>query len=317
LVLAGGSGHVGTIVAAHLHGQGHSVAVLSRSGAIAPWQVVSWDGLRLDDWTAQLEGADVLLNLSGRSVNCRYGRANRREILESRTETTRLLAEAISTLRVPPRLWMNASTATIYRHSFDRAMDEAAGEIGGSEADAPSSWRFSIDVARQWEQAFFAADTPHTRKIALRSAIVMDPNRGGAFDLLLRLVRLGLGGPAGSGRQYVSWIHHVDFVRALEHLMAHEEIEGPVNVASPGPVPNREFMRVLCEAWGTRIGLPAREWMLELGAIFIRTETELILKSRRVVPGRLVDSGFGFQYPAWEQAAFDLVQRWRIANSKK
>jgi uncharacterized protein len=316
-VLAGGSGQVGTIVARHWHAQGHSVTVLSRSGAIAPWQVVSWDGLNLDDWTERLDGADVLLNLCGRSVNCRYGRANRREILQSRTESTRVLGEAIRTLAIPPRLWMNASTATIYRHSFDRAMDEATGEIGGNEPVAPSTWRFSIDVATQWERAFVAVDTPHTRKIALRSAMVMSPSRGGPFDQLLRLVRFGLGGPAGSGQQYVSWIHHVDFVRALEFLIAREEIDGPVNVASPSPLPNRDFMHAIRKAWGSSFGLPAREWMLKIGAFFLRTETELILKSRRVVPGRLLENGFRFQYPTWEQAGRDLVRSWPLANAKK
>jgi uncharacterized protein (TIGR01777 family) len=193
-------------------------------------------------------------------------------------------------------------------------MDEETGEIGGNERDCPSSWRFSIDVATSWEEAFFSAVAPRTRKIALRSAMTMSPDRGGIFAELLRLVRLGLGGTAGSGDQYVSWIHEADFIRSIEFLMAHEQLEGPVNLAAPNPLPNRDFMRALRRAWGTRVGLPAPRPLLELGAVFLRTETELILKSRRVVPGRLLRAGFEFQFPEWPGATWDLVERWRAGN---
>lgn len=311
VVIPGGAGHLGRIVAGHLHAKGNAVTVLSRSGAVAPWRVVSWDGADADDWTRELEDADVVINLAGRSVNCRYNAGNRREILESRIRTTELLGEAISKVQRPPRLWINASTATIYRHSLDREMDEATGELGGGESDAPGSWRFSIEVATRWEKALFAANTPHTRKIALRSAMVMSAEPGGTFDLLLRLVRFGLGGACGSGKQFVSWIHEDDLVRAVDYLVEHEEFEGPVNVASPNPLPNEDFLRTLRKAWGARVGLPASQWMLEVGAFFLRTETELILKSRRVVPGLLLTSGFEFQFPEWRGAAEDLVRRWR------
>ena len=311
VVIPGGSGLLGRILAGHFHSQGHRVTVFSRSGATAPYRVVSWDGRGIDDWTSELEGADAVINLAGRSVNCRYNARNRREILDSRVATTLLLGEAISTLKNPPNLWINASTATIYRHALDRAMDEATGEIGGREPDAPSSWHFSIDVATAWEAAFFSCATPGVRKIALRSAVVMSPQHGGAFDMLLRLVRFGLGGRAGSGQQFVSWVHERDFLRAIEYLIAREEIEGLVNVASPNPLPNADFMSALRDAWGTPVGLPSPEWLLELGAVFLRTETELILKSRRVVPGRLLASGFRFEFPEWPAAAKDLVRRWR------
>ena len=317
VVIPGGAGHLGRILAGHLHSKGNSVTVLSRSGAVEPWPVVSWNGTDLDDWARELEGADVVINLAGRSVNCRYTAGNRREILESRVRPTELIGEAISRLHQPPRLWMNASTATIYRHSLDREMDEASGELGGGERNAPDTWRFSIEVARHWEKAFFAAHTPRTRKVALRSAMVMSAEQGGTFDLLLRLVRFGLGGQAGLGNQYVSWVHEDDFVRALDYLIEHEEFEGPVNVASPNPVPNEEFMRTLRNVWGSRIGLPAANWMLEAGALFLRTETELILKSRRVVPGRLLKSGFEFQSPEWRFAAENLVARWRRQRSER
>jgi len=189
-------------------------------------------------------------------------------------------------------------------------MDESTGELGGHEPNAPSTWRFSIEVAQAWEESFFAAST-QVRKVALRSAMIMSPDRGGIFDTLLRLVRFGLGGASGSGKQFVSWIHEADFVRAIEYLIIHDEIDGPVNIAAPEPLPNRIFMRALRQAWGISVGLPATKWMLEVGAVFLRTETELILKSRRVVPGRLLASGFGFEFPEWRSAAHDLVERWR------
>ena len=309
IVLPGGSGQVGTILARYFQSQGHDVVVLARSTRPAPWRIVQWDGTNSDRWTAELENADLVLNLTGRNVNCRYNDANRREIKESRTRTTRLLGEAISQLTHPPKIWMNASTATIYRHALDRPMDEATGEIGGNEPDAPSTWNFSIDVATSWEKEFFAANTPATRKIALRSAMVMSPDRDGIFDTLLRLVRFGLGGASGSGKQFVSWIHDQDFLRSIQCLMDHDELDGAINIASPNPLPNAEFMAALRKAWGTRVGLPASAWMLELGAVFLRTETELILKSRRVIPGRLLAHGFQFDFPAWNDAAHDLVKR--------
>jgi uncharacterized protein len=315
IVLAGGNGQVGNLLARSFHGQGHRVIVLARKVEQAPWEVIQWDGLSLGDWGAALEHADVLINLAGRSVNCRYTDANRRAIKNSRVQTTQLLGQAVGKLAYPPRLWMNASTATIYRHALDRAMDEDTGEFGGQEANASSTWRFSIDVAKSWEEAFFSAVTPRTRKIALRSAMVMSADRGGIFGELLRLVRLGLGGTAGSGRQFISWIHGEDFLNSVEYLMAHEEMRGPVNLASPNPLPNRDFMRALRRAWGIPIGLPAAEWMLELGAVLLRTETELILKSRRVVPDRLLQSGFQFKFPEWSEAAEDLVRRWRVNST--
>ncbi len=225
-----------------------------------------------------------------------------------------MLHEAIAGLKRPPRLWVNAGTATIYRHALDRAMSEADGELGGNEPGAPDTWNFSIDVAKAWEAAFFSTPTPLTRKIAIRSAMTFSPDRGGVFDVFLGLVRRGLGGAQGPGTQFVSWIHDADFVRAVDWLIAHEEFDGVVNLASPNPLPNRDFMRTLREAWGARIGLPSPEWMIELGTRLMRTESELVLKSRRVVPGRLLDGGFRFLFPDWRAAARDLVDRWRKVN---
>jgi uncharacterized protein (TIGR01777 family) len=311
VVIPGGSGQVGQILARHFHGQGHEVTVLARKMSAAPWRVVVWNGRELGKWTEAIDYADVIINLAGRSVNCRYGAANRWEIKESRVQSTRVIGQAIAQSVHPPKLWMNASTATIYRHALDRAMDEATGELGGNEPGAPDTWNFSIDVARSWERAFFAAATPHTRKIALRSAIIMSPSRGGPFDMLLNLVRAGLGGKAGSGKQFVSWIHDADFIRAIEFLIAHGDFNGCVNIAAPHPLPNCDFMQELRRAYGTKIGLPSAEWMLALGAFVLRSETELILKSRRVVPGRLLNAGFEFLFSDWPSAARDLVERRR------
>lgn len=308
IVIPGGSGQVGTVLARAFHAEGHDVAVFSRRPQPQPWNVVQWDAATLGPWTEHIDASDVVINLAGRSVNCRYTVANRREIMNSRVLSTHVVGEAIARSPYPPRVWLQASTATIYAHRYDAANDETSGRIGGEEADAPNSWRFSIDVAQAWEEAFRAAATPNTRKVALRSAMTMSPDAGGIFDALLSLTRRGLGGTAGDGRQFVSWIHHVDFVRAVRWTIAHEQIEGVANVASPHPLPNAEFMRSLREAAGVRIGLPAARWMLELGAFFMQTETELILKSRRVVPGRLLDSGFVFEYPNWPEAARHLVQ---------
>lgn len=311
IVLTGGNGQIGSLLARHFHRRGDYVVVIARAVRPAPWRVAEWDGVTSGTWTSELERADVLINLAGRNVSCRYTAANRREIKESRVQSTLLLGRAMARMAHPPRVWMNASTATIYRHALDRAMDEDTGEIGGNETNCPSTWRFSIDVATSWEEAFFSAVTPRTRKMALRSAMTMSADPGGIFAELLRLVRFGLGGTAGSGKQFVSWIHGADFIRSIEFLMAHEEFEGVVNIAAPSPLPNREFMRALRQAWGTRIGLPAPRPMLELGAVLLGTETELILKSRRVVPGRLLRAGFEFQFPEWPGAARELVERWR------
>jgi len=311
IVIPGGSGQVGRMLARHYHAHGHTVTVLSRNPQPAPWRVVYWDGVTPGGWIADVEQSDVCINLAGRSVNCRYTATNRRTIYESRVRSTHLLNQVLGSLKHPPRLWVNASTATIYRHALDRAMNETDGELGGHEPGVPDTWNFSIDVARAWEEAFFSTPTPLTRKVAIRSAITLSPDRGGVFDVLLGLVRHGIGGRQGSGTQFVSWIHEADFVRAIDSLIAREEITGVVNLASPSPLRNCDFMRVLRDAWGIRICAPTPEWIVEVGTWLMRTESELVLKSRRVVPGRLLAAGFQFLFPEWPVAARDLVARWR------
>ncbi len=312
VVIPGGTGQVGTILARAFQAAGHEVVVLSRRPGAAPWREVAWDARSPGAWTDEVDGSDVVINLAGRSVNCRYNAENRRLIKESRVDSTRAVGEAIARAARPPWVWLQAGTATIYAHRFDAPNDEATGILGGAEPDVPDTWRFSIDVATSWERAVDEHDLPRTRKVVLRSAMVMSPDRGGIFDTLLRLVRFGLGGRAGDGRQYVSWIHDADFIRAVTWLIEHEEMAGPVNLAAPGPLPYAEFMRALRQAWGMPIGLPASRWMLEIGTRLLGTESELVLKSRRVVPGRLLQAGFTFEYPGWPEAARDLCRRRRM-----
>ena len=311
VVIPGGTGQVGKVLSRAFRAAGHEVVVLTRKPGSEARGMVRWDGETLGAWAEEIDGAEVVVNLAGRSVDCRYHAENRRLIKESRERSTRIVGAAIARASRPPRVWLQASTATIYAHRYDAPNDETTGVLGGSEPDAPDTWRFSIDVARAWERALTDAATPHTRKVLLRSAMTMSPDRGGIFDTLLSLVRHGLGGRAGDGRQYVSWIHDQDFVRAILWLISHDEIDGPVNLAAPDPLPNSEFMRTLREAWGMPLGLPATAGMLEIGALLLRTETELILKSRRVIPGRLLEAGFTFQFPTWAAAAENLCQRWR------
>ena len=311
-MIPGGSGQVGAILRRALSTAGHEVVVLSRS---PQREEVYWDGHTLGPWARALESAGAVINLAGRSVNCRYSAANGREIMQSRVASTAVVGRAIAGCTVPPPVWLQASTATIYAHRYDAPNDEPGGILGGDEPDVPDTWRFSTDVARAWERELAAAATPRTRKVAMRSAMVMSPDRGGVFDVLLGLVRRGLGGKAGDGRQYVSWVHHEDFARGVAWLIEHDELEGAVNVAVPNPLPNVEFMRALRDAWGARVGLPATRPMLEAGALLLRTETELILKSRRVVPTRLLEAGFQFRFPAWAAAAQDLCARWRTRRS--
>ncbi|MGW0867502.1 DUF1731 domain-containing protein [Streptomyces sp. NPDC002611] len=308
IVIPGGTGQVGTVLKRALGAAGHDVVVLSRHPA--PGEV-HWDGATLGPWAEEIDGSDVVVNLAGRSVSCRYTPANLREMMDSRVDSARVVGEAIAKAARPPRVWLQMSTATIYAHRFDAPNDEATGVIGGAESGVPGYWAYSVDIAKAWEREQERADTPDTRKVALRAAMVMSPDRGGVFDVLLRLARLGLGGPVAGGAQYVSWIHDQDFVRAVEFLVARDDLTGPVNLAAPMPLPQRAFMRALRGAWGMPVGLPATRWMAEIGAFGLRSDTELLLKSRRVVPGRLLEAGFTFERPGWPEAADDLVRRVR------
>jgi uncharacterized protein (TIGR01777 family) len=313
VVIPGGTGQVGGILRRALSARGHQVVVLSRHpGELEPGvRHVAWDGRTYGDWATEVDGADAVVNLAGRTVSCRYTAENLQQMMDSRVESTRVVGEAIARAGKPPGVWLQMSTATIYANSRDAPNDEATGVIGGHEPGVPAYWEYSVRIAQSWEAAQMEAVLPDTRRVAMRAAMVMSPDRGGVFDILLRLARLGLGGPVAGGGQYVSWIHDKDFVRAIELLLDRSDLEGPVNLAAPGPLPQRDLMRALRLSWGRRPGLPATAWMAEIGAWALRSDTELLLKSRRVVPGRLLDAGFVFEHAQWPEAADDLVRRVR------
>ncbi|MBM7776539.1 uncharacterized protein (TIGR01777 family) [Actinokineospora baliensis] len=313
IVLPGGTGNVGGFLSRALAAAGHEVVVLSRRAADVGGGIrsVAWDGRALGSWSSEIDGCDAVINLAGRSVSCRYTEENLREMMESRVDSTAVVGEAIAAASAPPRVWLQMSTATIYAHRYDAPNDEPTGIIGGDEPDVPAYWAFSVEIAKQWELAQQQADTPSTRKVALRTAMVMSPDPGSVFDVLSWMARLALGGPVAGGRQYVSWIHARDFLRAVTFLLDHDHLDGPVNLAAPNPLPQRDFIRALRRTWRMPVGLPATKWMAEIGAFALRSDTELLLKSRRVVPTRLLEAGFTFDYPTWPDAATDLVKRAR------
>jgi len=312
IVIPGGTGQVGGILRRALAARGAEVVVLSRRPERLEPGVrhVLWDGRTLGDWAAEIDGADAVVNLAGRTVSCRYTDENLRQMMDSRVESTHVVGEAIAAAAHPPATWLQMSTATIYADTRGPAHHEH-GELGGEEPDVPLYWEYSVRIAKRWEQTQLAADTPSTRRVQLRTSMVMTPDVGGVFDVLSWMARLGLGGPIAGGGQYVSWIHGDDFVRAVEFLLAREDLSGPFNLSAPQPVSQRESMRALRVAWGRRIGLPATAWMAGVGAFVLRTDSELLLKSRRVAPGRLLAQGFEFAFPRWPAAAADLVARRR------
>jgi uncharacterized protein (TIGR01777 family) len=310
VILAGGNGFIGRLLAPRFLANGCDVVVLTRSASArrdAAREVV-WDAKTCGDWSRELEGASAVINLVGRSVNCRYTEANRREILNSRVDSTRVLGEVIARCANPPKAWLNSSTATVYRHTLGPAHDEGSTDY---TATPDVKDEFSVQVGLCWEQALAEAVTPHTRKVALRTSLVFGAGQGGVFRVLRNLTRLGLAGRMGDGRQFVSWIHEEDCCRAIEWILDHDELIGPVNLAAPHPLPNAEMMREFRRVCRAPFGLPAARWMLELGAVFLGTETELILKSRRVVPGRLLRAGFQFQFPSMPAALKELEGRMR------
>lgn len=313
VVIGGSTGFMGRFLVPRFRAEGREVVTISRSGADIRWG----DQVEID---RAVDGAALVIGLAGKSVNCRYTPENRAEIFRSRLDTTASLSTAITRSSAPPALWINSSTATIYRHAEDRPMTESTGEIGSG---------FSVEVAKAWEEALFADELPATRRVALRSTIVL--GHGGVLGPVRDLARFGLGGPqydgrwpvsaarraagtghlpgARRGRQRFSWVHIEDVSRIIDFLERNPALEGPVNAASPHPVDNVEFMVTVRRALGARIGVPMPRWMLELGAIGMRTETELILKSRWVLPEKLTAAGFEFRYPFLEDAireSFDL-----------
>lgn len=308
IILAGGSGFLGGELAKHFGVLGWKVIILTRTPKPRhdSAREVAWDAKSLGDWTKELDGATAIVNLTGRSVDCRYNAKNRRDIMESRVNSTRVVGAAIAQCQTPPRVWLNSSTATVYSHTFGKPHDESSQDMD-SAADAKDA--FSVEVAQAWERVLDEAETQKTRKVALRTSMVLGLGRNSVFPVLRRLTKLGLGGRQGRGDQFVSWIHVEDFCRAVEWIIAHDDLAGPINQCAPNPLPNAEMMKSFREVCRMPIGLPSPEWLLEIGAFFLRTETELIFKSRRVVPGRLLASGFEFRFSDFREALMDLEKK--------
>lgn len=308
IVIPGGTGKLGTLLARHFCEQGHLVSTITRFPKPSRWEAVHWDAEHLGHWTSSIEGADAVISLPGRSLNCRHTKRNQVSILHSRLRTTQLVAEAIEKASEPPKVWLNASTSLIYPDSGDIEMDESVPVLGQNSRRSG----FVNEAARTWESATCRARTPDTRKILMRTAPVMSPESGGTFDSLMRLVRWGFAGDIGSGDQYVSWIHDFDFVRAVEYLIQAPDLDGPVNVCAPCPIPNHQFMCNLRRAWCTSyFGLSLPEWLVKAVALAGGSEPDLILRSRRVIPRKLMEAGFIFDFPEWRGACENLVDRWR------
>jgi uncharacterized protein (TIGR01777 family) len=305
IVIFAANGYIGNVLVDYfLHKKQEVVAITRRPSTFPPGvENLLWDGRTLQkSWTQGLENADLVINLAGKSVNCRYNAANKREIFDSRTYATEAIAKAIQQCQYPPKLWVNAASATIYRHAEDRPMDEIGGELGTG---------FSVEVCKKWEKTFFDSPTPHTRKIALRMAIVLGSSDG-VFLRLQNLVRYGLGGKQGNGRQMFSWIHDQDLCRVFDFLLANEQLSGIFNVASPHPISNAHLMKTIRQAMKVSFGFPASSWLLKIGAVLIGTETELILKSRWVVPTRLVNAGFVFECGELESAIACIIETQKV-----
>jgi uncharacterized protein len=298
LIIAAGTGFLGNVLIQHFNNKFEEIVILTRGKSEIKNQIkyINWDAKSFSGWEKELENANVLINLAGKSVDCRYTEKNKAEIIASRIESTKILNEAILQCENPPKHFINSSTATIYSHSEDKEMDEYTGEIGND---------FSMNVAKSWEKTFYEVETPKTLKTAIRTSIVLGKN-GGAFIPLKKLTQFGLGGKNGNGNQFVSWIHEKDFARAIEFIIENK-LSGSINVVSPIPVRNETFMKKLQKAIGIPFGLPISKSMLEIGARIIKTETELVLKSRNVIPKRLTENGFEFEFGDLEKTFENLI----------
>ena len=298
LIIAAGTGFLGQVLVNHFKNKFEEIVILTRGKSVTINNIkyVHWDAKTLTGWETELEKANILINLAGKSVDCRYTDENKAEILSSRIDSTAILNLAVLSCTNPPKHWLNSSTATIYRHSEDKQMTEENGEIGDD---------FSMNVAKAWEQTFFEVPTKNTLKTALRTSIVLG-KKGGAFIPLKRLTQVGFGGKNGSGNQFVSFIHEDDFARAIEFIVEKEMI-GTVNVVAPNPVKNKDFMKQLRKEVGIPIGLPLSKTLLKFGAKIIKTEPELVLKSRNVIPKRLINNGFEFKQETIEKTLKSLL----------
>ncbi len=295
IIIAGGSGFLGQSLEDFFVKRGDEVFILSRKPKAN--NHIYWDGHNLGEWVNDLEQSDVLINLSGKCVDCRYNEKNKAAILSSRINSTNVLNEAILTMKAPPKVWINASSATIYVHAETQLMTESNGVIGDD---------FSMGICKQWEAAFFGTETPNTRKIAARISIVLG-NKGGALPKIKMISRLGMGGYQGNGQQKVSWIHINDFCEAISYIIDNPNLQGPVNLAAPYPTDNKSLMKQIRQALKMPFGFSQSPALLELGAWLMGTETELLLKSRNVYPEKLVNTGFKFKFSHISTAVENLV----------
>ena len=311
IVIPGGTGSLGRLLVESDFSKKHDLVVLSRGGAQSSQaRMVPWNGCTLGEWAREIDGADVVINLSGQSVKCLYTEKKLKTLKNSRINPTQVIGQAIRQAQKPPALWIQMSSAAIYAHRFDAPNDEETGRIGESP-DIPVVWKNIVQLVRDWEEALYAPQTEYTRKVAVRCGVVMDLNPGGAFDIFAKLSRLGLGGPIAGGKQMVSWVHKSDFVSAIDFILQNDAIKGPVNLCSPHPISQGEFMKTLRETIGVKFGLPSAKWMIELSSYFIGIDSELSLKSRYVIPKVLMDHKYSFQFPDWKKAAEDLYSQWK------
>ena len=315
IVMAGGTGFLGQLLMkafAEDSAKKPDLVVLSRGGMLkGPGRLVTWNARTLSEWAKEVDGADVVINLTGQSVKCLYTDKKLEILRDSRILSTKVIGQAIQQAKNPPSLWIQLGTSAIYAHSLDRPNDEETGQIG-ERPEIPLVWKKISQLAQDWEQAFHSSgNIENTRKVLVRCGVVMGLKKGGAFDIFLNLSRFGLGGPVAGGRQMFSWIHEADFVKAIQFLMDREEITGPVNMCSPHPLPQAELMQILRETIDMKWGLPAPKWMVVLSSYLTGIDSELSLKSRYVIPKVLMDRGFAFQFPKWTEAVQDLYQQWQ------
>ena len=292
---------MGSALAKHFHNKLYDVVILSRNPKLYdPFaRHIYWDGKNSGEWIEEFENAFAVINLTGRTVNCRYNEKNKQEILESRVNATIAVGLAIQQCKNPPKVWINAASATYYRSSFDRDVDEESGETAED---------FSMNVCKAWEKSFWEMKTPSTRKIVTRTSLGLGNYENSVLPVLKRLIRFGLGGKMGNGKQFFSWIHEKDYAKSIDFLLQRNDLSGAFNITAPNPLPNKEFMKLMRKEMKMPFGIGATKWMLEIGAVVIGTETELVLKSRRVVPKKLLDAGFRFEFPNAKSALYDLIQ---------
>ncbi|GAA4278205.1 TIGR01777 family oxidoreductase [Aquimarina mytili] len=299
IVIAGGSGFLGNVITEYFKDKVEKIIILTRGKSKTENNIqwVHWDAKNLGNWQTELNQADALINMTGKSVDCRYTQQNKDLILSSRLESTHVLGKAVKACHTPPKTWLNSSTGTIYRHSLNKKMNETNGDIGKG---------FSVHVATSWEEAFFSQKTPNTRKVALRTSIVLG-KKGGALGPMHNLAKIGFGGKQGSGNQKISWIHELDFAKSIDFIINNSTIDGPINIVSRNPSTNAIFMKTLRTTINAPFGIPLSKPLLEIGAKIINTETELILKSRNLIPAKLEENGFKFEYPNLTKALKDLI----------